>query len=528
MSGLAVALAVTLTGLEGHLVRVEAHCASGLPGFTLVGLPDAAVREARERVRAALGTCGLSWGEWRVTANLSPADLPKTGTGFDLALAMAVLGARGEISPAATERLSRCVLIGELGLDGAVRAVRGVLPQVAAAVEAGVADVVVPAACLAEARLVPGARPQPVAHLAQLLDEGGARVPRRVAELAERARQECAPHASAPSAQAAPVDQRPPDLADVVGQSQARHALEVAAAGGHHLLLVGPPGAGKTMMASRLPSILPDLDHADAVTVTAIHSVAGLLDPQAGLMRRPPLRCPHHTATRAAVVGGGSGTPRPGDVSLAHRGVLFLDEAPEFPSGVLDCLRQPLETGQVTIDRVAGRASYPAAFQLVLAANPCPCGRGSGRGLGCTCTSLQRRRYFSRLSGPLLDRVDIQVEVAAVSSADLVGGGVRESSATVAARVARARERARRRLAATPWSLMSQVPGSWLRREESGTHPQLVSALMSALDRGDLTLRGVDRVLRLAWTLADLAELDAPGPAQLGTALALRTRGAQP
>ncbi|CED91590.1 Mg chelatase-like protein [Actinomyces succiniciruminis] len=282
------------------------------------------------------------------------------------------------------------------------------------------------------------------------------------------------------------------------------------------------------MLAERLPSILPPLSPDDAVTVTSIHSLAGTFNADAGLLTRPPLRAPHHTATRAAVVGGGTGTPRPGDVSLAHRGVLFLDEAPEFSAGVLDCLRQPLESGVVTIDRVGGRATYPAAFQLVLAANPCPCGRATGRGLECTCTSLQRRRYFSRLSGPLLDRVDIQVEVAAVTADDLAAGTAGEPSAVVAARVAEARARAARRLADTPWRLMGEVPGGWLRSPASGTDASLLTPLMTALDRGDLTLRGVDRVLRLAWTLADLGARPAPTPTDIGAALALRTRGARP
>lgn len=524
MTGLARALAVTLTGLEGHLVDVEAHAASGLPAFTLVGLPDAAVRESRERVRAALSTCGTSWGEKRLTVNLSPADLPKAGTGFDLALALAVLAARGDLPPEALGRLARTVFIGELGLDGSVRPVRGVLPSVLAAVGRGRGRVVVPAAAQAEARLVPGAQVEAVEHLAELVVAYGGSLPRSARTLVGRVRERSADR---PAHRPAGLQSRLPDLADVVGQEEAKHAVEVAAAGGHHLLLVGPPGAGKTMLAERLPSILPPLDGDDAVTVTCLHSVAGTFDAEQGLVTRPPLRAPHHTATRAAVIGGGSGMPRPGDASLAHRGVLFLDEAPEFPSGVLDCLRQPLESGVVTIDRVGGRAAFPAAFQLVVAANPCPCGMATGSGRQCTCTSLQRRRYFSRLSGPLLDRIDIQVQVAAVGAADLADG-TGETSAEVAARVLAARRRAARRLQTTPWRMMREVPGAWLRSSESGMNASLIRPLMKALDRGELTLRGVDRVLRLAWTLTDLAGASAPGPEQLGAALALRTRGAQP
>ena len=519
--GLARTLAVTLTGLTGHIVDVEAHATQGLPGFTLVGLPDAAVRESRERVRAALSTCGVTWGEQRLTVNLSPADLRKTGTGLDLALALAVLGARGRLGRSAAGALGRTVYIGELGLDGSVHSVRGILPSVQAAVAAGVGEIVVGQEAAAEAELVPDARVSAISHIGQLVERYGGRLSEGVAAAVEQI-SEAGRDAPAGLAR----DDEPPDLADVVGQAEARQALEVAAAGGHHLIMVGPPGTGKTMLAERLPSILPPLEQSDAVT--SIHSVAGTFNPAHGLITRPPLRAPHHTATRAAVVGGGSGLPRPGDVSLAHRGVLFLDEAPEFSAGVLDCLRQPLESGTVTIDRVGGRASYPAAFQLVLAANPCLCGKAGGRGLECTCTSLQRRRYFSRLSGPLLDRVDIQVEVAAVSATDLACPASGESSAVVAQRVLRARRAAERRLAGTPWRLNAEVPGSFLRGPDGGLSAPLSRRLMSALERGDLSLRGVDRVLRLAWTLADLEGAEALTLTHIGTALALRTSGVRP
>ena len=515
--GLARTLAVTLTGLAGHIVDVEAHSVQGLPGFTLVGLPDTAVRESRERVRAALSTCGVTWGEQRLTVNLSPADLRKTGTGLDLALALAVLGARGRLGRSAAGLLGRTVYIGELGLDGSVHSVRGVLPSVQAAVAAGVEEIVVAQEAAAEAELVPGARVTAVRHVGQLVERYGGRLSAAVAAAVEQITE-----AGTDDAPTTPTrDAELPDLADVVGQSEARQALEVAAAGGHHLMMVGPPGTGKTMLAERLPSILPPLEQTDAVTVTSLHSVAGIFDPAHGLITRPPLRAPHHTATRAAVVGGGSGLPRPGDVSLAHRGVLFLDEAPEFSAGVLDCLRQPLESGMVTIDRVGGRASYPAA-------NPCPCGKAGGRGLECTCTSLQRRRYFSRLSGPLLDRVDITVEVGAVSAADLASAGGGESSAVVAQRVRRARRAAERRLAGTPWRLNAEVSGSYLRGPDGGLSAPLSRRLMTALERGDLSLRGVDRVLRLAWTLADLEDVDTLALTHIGTALALRTSGVRP
>lgn len=514
--GLARTLAVTLTGLEGHLVDVEAHSSGGLPGFTLVGLPDAAVRESRDRVRAALATCGFSWGEHRTTVNLSPADLPKTGTGFDLPLALSVLGARGEINP---RHLEKTVHIGELGLDGYIHPVRGILPAVTAAVAAGYPRVVVAARARHEAALVPGAQVLAVEHLSELVAQYGGKARPLPDDAGRRANPQPEPATDGQS------EHPLPDLADVVGQSEARFALEAAAAGGHHLLMVGPPGAGKTMLAERLPSILPPLASADAVTVTSIHSVAGTFNCEHGLITQPPLRAPHHTASKAAIAGGGTGMPRPGDVSLAHRGVLLLDEAPEFSARVLDCLRQPLESGQISIDRSVGRATFPAAFQLVLAANPCPCGKGNGRGLECTCSSLQRRRYFSRLSGPLLDRVDIQIDVGPVNAAGLHPDHRPESSAVVADRVAAARQRARKRLAGTPWNLNAEVPGSWLRGPDGGTPPEVQKQLIDVMQRGTLSLRAVDRILRLAWTLADLDQRDQPNTADLGQALAMRSRG---
>ena len=450
----ATTLAVALNGLAGSIIEVEAHCANGLPAFVLVGLADTAIKEARERVRAAINAVGISWAERRVTVNLSPADIPKTGTGFDLALAVALLSAGGYINPALARGI---VHIGELSLDGFLRPVRGVLPAVNAAVAAGYNTVIVPAQCADEARLVPAAQVIGASNLAQVLRYYGNH---QVALPRGRKVNQVSP---APSAQSEASQASELDLSQVVGQSEARYALEVAAAGGHHLLMIGPPGAGKTMLAQRLPGILPDLNDADAVTVTSVHSLAGTLEAKKGLLRRPPLRSPHHSATRAAIVGGGSGLARPGDISLAHCGVLLLDEAPEFAPSVLDCLRQPLESGTITIDRARGRATYPAKFQLVLAANPCPCGKASAKGDKCTCSSLRRRNYLQRLSGPLLDRIDIQIEVMALSSSALRGLGQGESSSQVAARVAQARAHARRRLADTPWSLNSQVPGHWLR-----------------------------------------------------------------
>ena len=506
--GLARTWSVALVGVEGHLVQVEAHAATGLPAFTLVGLPDASLSEARERVRAAVASCALPWEARRRTVNLSPASLPKAGSSFDLAVAVACLGADG--LPAA-ERAGRVVHLGELGLDGRVHPVRGVLPAVAAAVAAGRAEVVVPAGNLAEARLVPGARVRGVGHLAELAREYGAEVSAPAAE----------PLPAPPAEPRGPA----PDLADVIAQDDARFALEVAAAGGHHLFMVGPPGAGKTMLAARLPGLLPDLPDDDALEVTAIHSVAGTFDPAGGLLRRPPFEDPHHTATTQAIVGGGSGVPRPGAASRAHRGVLLLDEAPEFPRRVLDSLRQPLEHGEIVVHRARGTARYPARFQLVLAANPCPCGKASGKGLACTCSRLERRRYLARLSGPLLDRVDLQIDVPAVTRAAAALGAAAETSAVVGARVATARQAQRERLAGTPWHTNAEVPGSWLRSPQHGMEPRVRAVLERALDAGTLSLRGMDRVLRTAWTVADLTGRPGPGLEEIGTAMSLRIRG---
>jgi len=497
------ALAVGLLGLEGTVVEVEAQLAPGLPAFRIVGLPDVALAEARERVRAAFQSAGLRLPDRRITVNLSPASVPKNGTSFDLAVAVAVAAA----GPMPRRDMARrTVHLGELGLDGRVHPVRGVLPMVACAVAAGRPRVVVSRGNALEAALVPGAEVQPVDHVAEVLAFYGVAVgpPPDLEAIV------------LPPVADAVVEE--PDLADVVGQPEARFALEVAAAGGHHLLMQGPPGAGKTMLACRLPSILPDLADEDAVAVTSIHSIAGTFQPTHGLIRRPPFEAPHHTASPASIIGGGAGIPRPGAVSRAHCGTLFLDEAPEFPSAVLQTLRQPLESGRVVLHRARATASYPARFQLVLAANPCPCGRDRE----CQCAAIARRRYGQRLGGPLLDRVDMRIEVERVTRARAVLDGRGESSALVAERVREARGRQADRFRGLPWSLNSAAPGSWLRHPDAPLDAGVRRMLERSVERGVLTMRGLDRVLRVSWTLADLAGADRPSLRHVGEALTLR------
>lgn len=496
---------VALRGIEGTIVYVEANSAQGLPAFTVTGMPDAACRQSPERIRAACGNSNLELPKGRIIVNLSPAALPKQGSGFDLAIAIAALAAAEVVD---TEVVRDVVHLGELALDGTVRSVPGVLPAVLAAAKGGATQVVVPAANAAEASLVPGILITPIRTLSQL-----------VARYEMVRKCEPLPDLSfdRPVPQTLPLV---PDLADVSGQEEARHAVEVAAAGGHHMAMIGPPGAGKTMIAERLPGVLPVLDRHQAIEVTAIHSVLGALDDRV-LLDRPPFVAPHHGASMAAVIGGGSGPIRPGAVSRAHRGVLFLDESPEFRRDVLDALRQPLESGRVTIARADRVATYPARFQLVLAANPCPCGKNFGKGSACSCSVMMRRGYLNKLSGPLMDRVDVHLRIAPVTRASLAGPGG-EASEAVAGRIVAARDLQKRRWAGTGWALNSHAPGPALRSRwrlpQSST-----AALDGALETGAITMRGYDRCLRVAWTLADLEGLKTPGPDHLYRALALRT-----
>lgn len=540
------ATSIGLIGLKAFTIQLQAFISGNMPNFSIIGLPDTSLSEARERVKSAHFALHCKWPEGRVTVNLSPASMPKSGASYDLAIAASILSAEKYIP---LTELENTVILGEVNLDGTVLPIQGILPIALYAKKMHFKRMIIPQENLAEAQLVDGIESIGIHHILdlvtqlhgslseeslKLIEEDPAYKHMQVLERNGNYNNEEDYNSSIHEESTSPLQIEPKyeigDMSEVIGQEHTKWALQVAAAGGHHVMMIGPPGSEKTMLASRIPSIMCPLNEQEQLEVASIRSLCGTL-PYYGISNIPPFEAPHHTASAASLIGGGTGVAKPGIITRAHCGVLFMDEAPEFSPRVLQTLREPLESGHIAISRSKGTTLYPAKFQLVIAANPCPCGYAYGNGERCTCKERERARYFSRLSGPILDRIDIQMDVPPVERIiisnhhqDNAQNSVKNTylnSKTMRGNVIEARKIARDRFIKQGWDCNAQASGTWLRKY---TSQQAVGLINRALEKHQLSLRGADRALRLAWTLADLSGHTSPDMTDMAQAISLRTR----